>query len=145
ARSEDGQTWSAFRSQWRVHDHLRSGHMGTGGGAFLRRNEDPRVSRQERGGDRAETGSRRRAIRDFARAVSRSRDRAKGIRDESRAGRGEVVTVFFDIGSTLIDGPSAGPARRLTQMLDLGPEAAGDLEHILFRSPAESAEDLGEK
>jgi len=55
------------------------------------------------------------------------------------------VTVFFDIGSTLIDGPSAGPARRLTQMLQLGPEAAGDLEHILFRSPAESAEELGEK
>jgi FMN phosphatase YigB (HAD superfamily) len=53
--------------------------------------------------------------------------------------------VFFDIGSTLIDGPSAGPARRLTEMLQLGPQAAGELEHILFRSSVESAEQLGEK
>jgi HAD superfamily hydrolase (TIGR01509 family) len=52
--------------------------------------------------------------------------------------------VFFDIGSTLIDGPSAGPARRLTEMLQLGPEAAGELEHILFRSSVESAQELGE-
>jgi HAD superfamily hydrolase (TIGR01509 family) len=55
------------------------------------------------------------------------------------------VTVFFDIGSTLIDGPSVGPARRLTEMLQLGPEAAGELEHILFRSSVESAEQLGER
>jgi HAD superfamily hydrolase (TIGR01509 family) len=53
--------------------------------------------------------------------------------------------VFFDIGSTLIDGPSAGPARRLTEMLQLAPSAASELEHILFRSTVENAEQLGEK
>lgn len=54
------------------------------------------------------------------------------------------MTVFFDIGSTLIDGPAQGPARRLTDMLRLGPSAAGELEHILFRSLVENAEQLGE-
>src|ERR1041384_1838918 len=53
------------------------------------------------------------------------------------------MIVFFDIGSTLIDGPRFGPARRLAEMLGLGPEAVRQLEHILFRSPARDAEELG--
>jgi HAD superfamily hydrolase (TIGR01509 family) len=52
------------------------------------------------------------------------------------------VIVFFDIGSTLIDGPPLGPARRLSDTLGLGPEAAPELERILFRSPASDPEQL---
>ncbi|HEY2844765.1 MAG TPA: HAD family hydrolase [Bryobacteraceae bacterium] len=53
------------------------------------------------------------------------------------------MIVFFDIGSTLIEGPPFGPARRLSEMLGLGAEAAGQMEEILFRSPAKDAEQLG--
>jgi HAD superfamily hydrolase (TIGR01509 family) len=52
------------------------------------------------------------------------------------------VIVFFDIGSTLIDGPPFGPARRLSEMLEIGPEAVKELERILFRSPARDPEQL---
>ena len=52
------------------------------------------------------------------------------------------MIVFFDIGSTLIDGPPFGPARRLSDMLGLGPEAVRELERILFRSPARDPEQL---
>ena len=52
------------------------------------------------------------------------------------------MIVFFDIGSTLIDGPQFGPARRLSEMLELGPEAVKDLEKILFRSVARDPEQL---
>lgn len=52
------------------------------------------------------------------------------------------MIVFFDIGSTLIDGPKLGPARRLADILGLGPETIGQLEHILFRSPARDPEEL---
>jgi len=52
------------------------------------------------------------------------------------------VIVFFDIGSTLIDGPAFGPARRLSENLGLGPEVVGELERILFRSPARDPEEL---
>jgi HAD superfamily hydrolase (TIGR01509 family) len=52
------------------------------------------------------------------------------------------VIVFFDIGSTLIDGPPFGPARRLSEMLEVGPEAVKELERILFRSPARDPEQL---
>jgi len=52
------------------------------------------------------------------------------------------MIVFFDIGSTLIDGPKFGPARRLADTLGLGPETVGPLEHILFRSPARDPEEL---
>jgi FMN phosphatase YigB (HAD superfamily) len=52
------------------------------------------------------------------------------------------VIVFFDIGSTLIDGPPFGPARRLSEMLGVGPEAVNTLEHLLFRSPARDPEQL---
>jgi HAD superfamily hydrolase (TIGR01509 family) len=52
------------------------------------------------------------------------------------------VIVFFDIGSTLIEGPPFGPARRLAEMLGLGKEAVKELERILFRSPATDPEQL---
>jgi len=52
------------------------------------------------------------------------------------------VIVFFDIGSTLIDGPPLGPARRLSDTLGLGSEAVSELERILFRSPARDPEEL---
>jgi HAD superfamily hydrolase (TIGR01509 family) len=52
------------------------------------------------------------------------------------------MIVFFDIGSTLIDGPPFGPARRLSETLGLGPEAVKELERILFRSPARDPEQL---
>jgi len=52
------------------------------------------------------------------------------------------MIVFFDIGSTLIDGPPQGPARRLSDTLGLGPEAVKELERILFRSPASDPEQL---
>ena len=52
------------------------------------------------------------------------------------------MIVFFDIGSTLIDGPPLGPARRLSEALGLGAEAVGALERILFRSPASDPEQL---
>jgi len=52
------------------------------------------------------------------------------------------VIVFFDIGSTLIDGPPFGPARRLSEMLAAGPDAVKELERILFRSPARDPEQL---
>ncbi len=52
------------------------------------------------------------------------------------------MIVFFDIGSTLIEGPPFGPARRLSEMLGVGPEAVSMLEHLLFRSPARDPEQL---
>jgi HAD superfamily hydrolase (TIGR01509 family) len=52
------------------------------------------------------------------------------------------MIVFFDIGSTLIDGPPFGPARRLSDMLGVGGEAVPELERILFRSPASDPEEL---
>lgn len=52
------------------------------------------------------------------------------------------MIVFFDIGSTLIDGPPFGPARRLSESLGLGPEAVAELERLLFRSPARDPEQL---
>jgi len=52
------------------------------------------------------------------------------------------LIVFFDIGSTLIEGPAVGPARRLVEVLKLGPEAVAEMEHLLFRSPSRDAKDL---
>lgn len=52
------------------------------------------------------------------------------------------MIVFFDIGSTLIDGPPLGPARRLSDTLGLGSQAVAELERILFRSPASNPEEL---
>lgn len=53
------------------------------------------------------------------------------------------MIVFLDIGSTLIDGPPAGPARRLAQALGLDGEAAAALEELLFRTPSCDGRDLG--
>jgi len=52
------------------------------------------------------------------------------------------MIAIFDIGSTLIDGPPYGPARRLAEMLGLGKPAVAQLEHLLFRSPSKTPEDL---
>jgi FMN phosphatase YigB (HAD superfamily) len=52
------------------------------------------------------------------------------------------MIALFDIGSTLIEGPPYGPARRLTELLELGPHAAPELERVLFRTPSASPEDL---
>jgi FMN phosphatase YigB (HAD superfamily) len=54
------------------------------------------------------------------------------------------MIALFDIGSTLIDGPPYGPARRLAEMLGLGQDAVADLERLLFRTPSESAEHLAQ-
>ena len=55
------------------------------------------------------------------------------------------MIVFLDIGSTLIEGPNAGPAKRIAEALALGPEAMPKLERLLFRTPARDAEELGER
>ena len=54
------------------------------------------------------------------------------------------MIALFDIGSTLIDGPPYGPARRLAEMLGLGKPAVEQLEQLLFRTPSESAEHLAQ-
>ena len=59
-----------------------------------------------------------------------------------RASGGMVV--IFDIGSTLIEGPPYGPARRLQQMLELGEDVVRTLEPLLFRTETEQPEQLGE-
>jgi HAD superfamily hydrolase (TIGR01509 family) len=53
------------------------------------------------------------------------------------------MIVLFDIGSTLIDGPSAGPARRLAEALGVGREKVAELERLLFRTPVRDADELG--
>jgi HAD superfamily hydrolase (TIGR01509 family) len=52
------------------------------------------------------------------------------------------MIALFDIGSTLIDGPPYGPARRLAEMLGLDASAAVQLEPLLFRTASESPEHL---
>lgn len=52
------------------------------------------------------------------------------------------MIALFDIGSTLIDGPPYGPARRLAQMLGLGKPAVVELERLLFRTPSKAPGDL---
>jgi HAD superfamily hydrolase (TIGR01509 family) len=54
------------------------------------------------------------------------------------------MIALFDIGSTLIDGPPYGPARRLAEMLGLDKSAAAQLEPLLFRTPSESPEHLAQ-
>ncbi|MEP7352248.1 MAG: HAD family hydrolase, partial [Acidobacteriota bacterium] len=55
------------------------------------------------------------------------------------------IIALFDIGSTLIDGPPFGPARRLAEMLGLGKAAVPELEHLLFRTPSTTAIELGNR
>ena len=51
------------------------------------------------------------------------------------------MIVFLDIGSTLIDGPPAGPGQRIATELELGVDAAPAMNDILFKTDAfESAE-----
>jgi FMN phosphatase YigB (HAD superfamily) len=52
------------------------------------------------------------------------------------------MIALFDIGSTLIDGPPYGPARRLAEMLCLDKPAVATLEQLIFRTPSESPEHL---
>ncbi|MEO5925485.1 MAG: HAD family hydrolase [Bryobacteraceae bacterium] len=54
------------------------------------------------------------------------------------------MIALFDIGSTLIDGPPYGPARRLAEMLGLDKPAVATLERLLFRTPSESPEHLAQ-
>ncbi len=46
--------------------------------------------------------------------------------------RGPIV--FFDIGSTLIEGPSSGPAQRFGDLLGLDKASVKDLREALFRA-----------
>jgi HAD superfamily hydrolase (TIGR01509 family) len=55
------------------------------------------------------------------------------------------MTVCFDIGSTLIDGPPSGPARRIAEALKIGGEKLGELECILFRTPARDPDELADQ
>ncbi len=54
------------------------------------------------------------------------------------------MIALFDIGSTLIDGPPYGPARRLAEMLGLDKPSVATLERLLFRTPSESPEHLAQ-
>ena len=47
------------------------------------------------------------------------------------------MIVFFDIGSTLIEGPSSGPGKRLSTALGIADVAA--VNQLLFRTPLEDA------
>jgi len=50
------------------------------------------------------------------------------------------MIVLLDIGSTLIDGPSQGPAQRMAEALGVSGEKVPELERLLFRSPAKDAD-----
>lgn len=53
------------------------------------------------------------------------------------------MMVFFDIGSTLIEGPPAGPAQRLAEMLGLGKPALAELRRLLFTTELRGPDELG--
>jgi HAD superfamily hydrolase (TIGR01509 family) len=55
------------------------------------------------------------------------------------------VLVFFDIGSTLIDGPPMGPGRRIVNALGLPPSATPEINALVFRTPVEAAGQLAEE
>src|SRR3954453_1739233 len=50
--------------------------------------------------------------------------------------------VIFDIGSTLVTGPSSGPASRIARLLGLGDEQRRVLHHTLMTMPFESPRDV---
>ena len=50
--------------------------------------------------------------------------------------------VFFDIGFTLIGGPSVGPARRIIEALKMAEKEKSALADALFRQPFAQAEEL---
>jgi HAD superfamily hydrolase (TIGR01509 family) len=53
--------------------------------------------------------------------------------------------VFFDIGSTLIDGPPYGPGRRLVNALGLVDDAIDGVNDLLFKTPLIDARELGQR
>ena len=52
------------------------------------------------------------------------------------------MTVFLDIGSTLIDGPPSGPAARIATELGLGAAAVPLMNEILFKTDASESSEL---
>jgi FMN phosphatase YigB (HAD superfamily) len=52
------------------------------------------------------------------------------------------VIALFDIGSTLIEGPAYGPARRLAEMLGCEAAQVPTIERLLFRTPSANAAEL---
>ena len=55
------------------------------------------------------------------------------------------MTVFFDIGSTLIDGPPSGPGGRIATELELGADAVPAMNEILFKTDASESGELAER
>ncbi|HEX3684298.1 MAG TPA: HAD hydrolase-like protein [Bryobacteraceae bacterium] len=55
------------------------------------------------------------------------------------------MTVFLDIGSTLIDGPPAGPGQRIAAELELGADAVPAMNDILFKTDASESAELAER
>jgi HAD superfamily hydrolase (TIGR01509 family) len=55
-----------------------------------------------------------------------------------------LPTAIFDIGSTLIEGPSSGPAARIAAALSLSREARQSVQDVLVTSPAGNAEELAD-
>ena len=53
------------------------------------------------------------------------------------------MIVLLDIGSTLIDGPPAGPSKRIAESLGLGTDSLPAIEHLLFCTPVVDANELG--
>lgn len=53
------------------------------------------------------------------------------------------MIVFFDIGSTLIDGPSQGPGKRIADLLGR-PELRKRIDGLLFRTNVKTPDELGE-
>lgn len=55
------------------------------------------------------------------------------------------MVVLFDIGSTLLEGPPVGPARRIAEALGLPRTARAEVTALLFRTPSASPEELAER
>lgn len=54
------------------------------------------------------------------------------------------MLVLLDIGSTLIEGPPMGPAKRLVRHFGLDPEAGAALDRLLFQSPLDGPQELAD-
>lgn len=55
------------------------------------------------------------------------------------------MIVFFDIGSTLIEGPASGPGQRIATELGLGAESIPAMNEILFKTDALQSSELAER
>jgi HAD superfamily hydrolase (TIGR01509 family) len=53
--------------------------------------------------------------------------------------------LFFDIGFTLVGGPSVGPSRRLLDALGLPPQAKEPMSQLLFAQPYDDAAQLADQ